>query len=248
MGEKVTQEPINIGSADEPSLETIARLQPDLILGDVYSNQDEYKLLSQIAPTLLFTYAVDDTWQKQMRSLAQVLGKSEQAEKVIKEHLERIARTKQALQPIVARYPKVLLLGSERLEQGVQIDPYNHDSYCSELIEDLGFSIVFPPNSEGQEAKGGKISLEILPQLDADLIVVQGYNSNFNNVEGDLVDRQIALVKQQWKDNAIAQSLPATKSDRVYFTSAYLCRAMPGPIGAEIFLDRLQQQLLPSHQ
>lgn len=250
LGDQVTNQPVNIGSADDPALETIAQLQPDLILGDIYSNQDEYDLLSQIAPTLLFTYAVDDKWQEQIRAIAQAVGKSQQAERVIKEHSERIAQTKQALQPIVDKYPRVLLLGSENLEQGIQIDPYNHDSYCSALLADIGFQIVFPPNGEGKEAQGGKVSLEILPQLAADLIIVQGYNSDFSNTGQDLVESQLALIEQQWKDNEIAQSLPASKSDsdRVYFTSAYLCRALPGPIGAEIFLDQLQEQLLKSNK
>lgn len=246
LGEKVTGEPTNIGSADNPSLEAIARLQPDLILGDVYANEDEYKLLSQIAPTLLYTYPVDDTWQEQMRSIAQVLGKTEQAQSAIAEHARRIARNKEVLKPIVAQYPRVLLLGSERLEQGIQIDPYNHDSSCSQLLTDLGFDLVVPANTEGKEGQGGNVSLELLPQLDADSIVVQAYSTDFSNTKGDALDNQILSVKQQWQDNAIAQSLNASKSDRVYFTSAYLCRALPGPIGAEIFLDRLQQQLLPS--
>ncbi len=247
LGERITNQPLNVGSADDPSLETIAQLQPDLILGGVASNQDEYDLLSQIAPTLLFTYAVDNRWQEQIRLIAKAVGKTELAEQVINEYSARVTRSKQALQPIATKYPKVLLIGSEQLEQGVQLDPYNHDSYCSALIADLGFEIVFPPNST-EEATGGKISLEILPQLDADSILIQGYNSNFNNVEADLLNHQIAAIKQQWGSNAIAQSLPASKSDRVYFTSAYLCRAMPGPIGAEIFLDQLQAQLLESNQ
>lgn len=246
LGEKVTSNPINIGSADNPSLETIARLQPDLILGDIYANKDEYKLLSQIAPTLLYTYPVDDTWQEQMRSIAQVLGKVEQAQIAIAEHARRIDRTKEALKPIVNKYPRLLLLGSERLEQGIQIDPYNHDSSCSQLLTDIGFKIVVPANAEGKEGQGGNVSLELLPQLSADSILVQAYSTDFSNTKGDALDNQIVSVKQQWKNNAIAQSLNASKNDRVYFTSAYLCRALPGPIGAEIFLDRLQQQLLPS--
>jgi iron complex transport system substrate-binding protein len=254
LGERVTNQPVNIGSADDPSLETIAQLQPNLILGDTYANQDEYDLLSQIAPTLLFTYAVDDQWQKQIRAIAQAVGKSEQAERVIQEHFQRITQTKQALQPIVDKSPRVLLLGSEKLDQGVEIDPYNHDSYCSALLADLGFQIVFPPNGEGKEGQGGKVSLEMLPQLAADLIIVQGYNSDFSKTKQDLVESQIAAVKQQWHNNAITQSLPASQSEdasaspseRIYFTSAYLCRAMPGPIGAEIFLKRFQEQLLKS--
>jgi len=248
LGQRVTNQPVNLGSADDPSLETIARLQPDLILGGVSSNQDEYALLSQIAPTLLFTYAVDDEWQEQIQLIAKALGKSERAERVIAQHSARIEQAQKVLQPIVSKYPRVLLLGSERLDKGVQIDPYNHDSYCSALMEDLGFQIVFPPQSEGKEAQGGNVSLELLPQLAADSIFVQAYNSDFSNPGQDLINDQIASVKQQWNNNAIAQSLPARKSDRVYFTSAYLCRAMPGPIGAEIFLNRLQQQLSPRNK
>ncbi len=33
LGNRITNQPVNIGSADDPALETIAQLQPDLILG-----------------------------------------------------------------------------------------------------------------------------------------------------------------------------------------------------------------------
>lgn len=243
LGEKVTNQPINLGSADRPSLETIAKLKPDLIIGTVEENSDKYDLLSQIAPTLLFKYAKDDEWQQQIKIIANVLGLSDRAEGVIAKNSKRFAETKKALQPVVKTYPSMLVLGSDRLEQNLQIDPYNHDSNCSGLLEKIGFELVFPPNSNKQQSQGGKVSLEILPQLDADSIVVQGWNSDFSNPSEDLVDRQLQNVKQEWNSNAIAQSLTASKANRVYFTSAYLCRAIPGPIGTEIFLDRLRQQL-----
>lgn len=247
LGERITNNPVNLGTADNPNLEIIAQLQPDLILGGVASNKDEYDLLSQIAPTLLFTYAVDDAWQDQIRTIAKAVGKTEIAQEVINQHSQRIAQTKQALQPIVAQYPQFLSIGSEQLEQGVQIDPYNHDSFCSGLLEDVGFEMVFPPDSKEQEGVGGNVSLEVLSQLQADSIMVQGYNSKFNDVEDDLLEHQTGKIKQQWHNNAIAQSLPASKSDRVYFSSAYLCRALPGSIGTEIFLKQLQEQLLVSN-
>ena len=214
LGEKVTSQPLNVGTADNPNLETITRLQPDLILGGVASNKDEYDLLSQIVPTLLFTYAVDDKWQDQIKAIAQAVGRTENAERVINEHSERIAQTKQKLQPIVAQYPRFLLIGSEQLEQGVQIDPYNHDSFCSGLLEDMGFEMVFPPDSRGQEGKGGAVSIEVLSQLEADSIMVQRYNSKFNDIEDDLLKHQTAAIEQQWNNNAIAQSLDASKGDK----------------------------------
>ena len=246
LGDKITSNPVNVGTADNPNLETIAQLQPDLILGGVASNKDEYDLLSQIASTLLFTYAVDDKWQDQIRTIAKAVDKTEIAEEVISEHSKRIAQTKEVLQPIVAQYPQFLLIGSEQLAQGVQIDPFNHDSFCSGLLEDMGFEMVFPPNSQEQEGVGGNVSLEVLSQLEADSIMVQGYNSKFNDVEDDLLEHQTEKIKQQWNNNEIAQSLPASQRDHVYFSSAYLCRALPGSIGTEIFLEQLQEQLLSS--
>ena len=41
LGKRITSNPVNVGTADNPDLETIAQLQPDLILGGVASNKDE---------------------------------------------------------------------------------------------------------------------------------------------------------------------------------------------------------------
>ena len=55
-------------------------------------------------------------------------------------------------------------------------------------------------------------------------------------------------MKQAWAKNAIAQSLDASKSDRVYFIPAYLCLGLPGTIGTELYLEELERQLLPPQQ
>jgi ferric hydroxamate transport system substrate-binding protein len=45
---------VDIGTRQEPSLEAIAQLKPDLILGVELRHQTIYDTLSAIAPTLLF--------------------------------------------------------------------------------------------------------------------------------------------------------------------------------------------------
>ena len=244
LGKRLTNQPINVGTADEPSLETIAKLQPDLIIGNANANGNEYALLSQIAPTVLFDYTTDDKWKQQLQKTAAALGQKNQAETIIADQEQLLNQVRTALQPIANTYPKMLMLGSNQLNKNLQIDPYNHSSSCSSLVEDLGFELVFPPNSNKQTQAGGNTSIEILLQLDADLIIVQAWNSDFSNLGNNLVEHQLQPVKKQWKENAIAQSMNASKQGRVYFTSAYLCRALPGPIGAKIFLEELQQKLL----
>lgn len=243
LGNRVTGQPSNVGSSGEPSLETIAKLKPDLILGDYIKNQDEYALLSKIAPTLLFAYhETDQERQRNFEIIAKALGRSEQAKKVIEAHKQRLANFSEEFKPIATTYPQVLLMIADDLNQNLRLESSN--SACGNLIEDLGFQLVSLPSLEQSAKQSNSISIEALPQLDADLIIIEAWNSDFSELVENPVERQLKKVKQQWNSNAIAQSMQASKEGRVYFTSPYLCHALLGPIGTEIFLNQLRQQLL----
>ncbi|NEQ82490.1 MAG: iron-siderophore ABC transporter substrate-binding protein [Moorea sp. SIO2I5] len=242
LGERVTSQPTNVGTWSAPSLEAIAKLKPDLILGTIEANQKEYPLLSQIAPTLLLNYAPDKGWEQQLREIANILQRSQQAEEMIAAHEQRLAAVGKEFKSITNVYPKVLLLAFDQLDQNLQIESSNN--FCGSLIEELGFQLVSLPSSEKSQQTSNLVSLEVLPQLDADLIIVQGRDKDFSNPAKDPVNHQLKNVKQQWNNNEIAQSMRASKEGRVYFTTAYLCRALPGPIGTEIFLEQLRQMLL----
>ena len=60
-------------------------------------------------------------------------------------------------------------------------------------------------------------------------------------------NQQLSKLKQDWEKNAIAQSLDASKTGRVYFSPIYLCCGLPGSIGAELYLEELKRQLLSSN-
>jgi iron complex transport system substrate-binding protein len=45
----------------------------------------------------------------------------------------------------------------------------------------------------------------------------------------------------------IAQSLDASQAGQVYFVQGYLCATLPGPIGTELYLEELQEQLFSSN-
>ncbi|WP_395664374.1 ABC transporter substrate-binding protein [Methylocella sp.] len=48
---------VDVGTRQQPSLEAIARLQPDLILGVAYRHAALFDVLAQIAPVVLFEFA-----------------------------------------------------------------------------------------------------------------------------------------------------------------------------------------------
>ncbi|MGV2828126.1 ABC transporter substrate-binding protein [Myxosarcina sp. GI1(2024)] len=57
----------SVGHLDSPNLETIAALKPDLILGAKgWDSQNNYKLLSQIAPTVIAEVETSGEWKKKI--------------------------------------------------------------------------------------------------------------------------------------------------------------------------------------
>jgi iron complex transport system substrate-binding protein len=51
-------------------------------------------------------------------------------------------------------------------------------------------------------------------------------------------------AEQVWSENAIAQSLDASKAGRVYSAPAYLCFGFHGAIGTKLYLEKLEKQFL----
>ena len=244
LGDRITPPLANVGLAETPSIEAILKVQPDLILGTDIVNSSHYEMLSQLAPTLLLEYA--DT-AKGLRAIAQAVDRTEQAEQLLMQTHQQIATAREALSPFVATYPQVTLVHPLLNLETVYL--YNSKSHCGSLTEAIGFELVFPPGiSKNDPNRSTPISIETLPQLnEADLVILLG--DNFDNIKQlDDMDRfedhQLSTLKQVWKKNAIAQSLNASQARRVYFIPAYICGLLPGPIGTEIYLNQLKQQLL----
>lgn len=245
LGDRITQPITNLGISSEPSLEALTRLQPDLILGDSAGNKEEYTQLSQIAPTLLFEYVGSDRWQEPLQTVATVLGGTDRAQAVLKTYAQQLETARKTLAPVVKAYPKVLMVASEELTPPVEL--VTSEDFCGGLIEKLGFQLVSPSKNKPQGITQS-ISVEVLPQLDADLIIVQGYNinrlsriENTNNFEKG----QLQSIRQAWSKNTIAQSLEASKKNRIYFIPTYICRGLPSPTGTQLALKQLQGQLSP---
>ena len=241
LGSRVTSQPINVGTRGEPSLELLVQLKPDLILGEIGPNRDEYALLSQIAPTLLFKGSRKDDWQQSIQVLGKALGRSEKAQQVIEEYNQRLATVRTELAPIVAAHPQALLLATMGLKEQIWFS--DRTDYSGGLLEDLGFKLKSLPAKANQSTG---VSLEILPQLDTDLIFVRGWDSSPDNKTVNAADNPLKNLKQEWNSNAIAQTLNASKQDRVYFVNYYLWSVLRGPIAAELILNELRQFLLSS--
>lgn len=232
LGDRITSNPTYVGTWQSPSLEVILRLKPDLILGRLY-DQSLYANLSKIAPTLFpFDDFDNDKWQRSLLTLGKVMDREQRAKQVIAQHNQRIAKARVELEP-VSRESRVLLLKSDG---GNNIAVFTDDSYAGGLLKDLGFRLVIP---EQLQATFGEIpiSLETLPRLNADIIIVMA--SADNTVEN---------AKREWGQNPILRSLSASQAGRVYFVDYQLWSRITGPIAAELMIEEVRELLLQPNQ
>ena len=80
-----------IGQLYQPSLEKIASLDPDLILG-IDSVAQYYGQLSAIAPTVLFDYENEVKWsfKDHLKSIAQIVGQEHKVKDALNDYYNRV--------------------------------------------------------------------------------------------------------------------------------------------------------------
>ena len=243
LGNRITTQPVNVGLAYQPSIEAIVKTQPDLILAPGLVEASQYKQLAEIAPTLSFNTAGGNS---NLRAIGQALGVDDRAETLLAKTEARVDQAKAQFAPVVENYPKVLMLTSEDVQRFSLISHSN--SLCGSLVQALGFQPVYPEGfTETDLNSVPTVSLEALPELNsADSVLLFGYQWDTSDLTDMTVfgQHQKNALKQAWEKNAIAQSLDASQSGRVYFIPAYMCLGLPGPIGTELYLEALKQQLL----
>ncbi len=235
IGKWVTTQPVALGDRKSPSLERLAQLKPDLILGEDWLAGDSYTLLSQIAPTLLFTDERADgtnAWQHDIQGIAQALGKESEAEQLLASFPQQIETTRKALQPVLETYPRILLISSDL----TSYTSIGSDSTTGRLLQEIGFDVV---RIEGVENEA-EVSFEALPQLKADIIIVLSWDEALLfNPEDE--------VKAKWNKNPLLSSMPAAKAGRVYFVDYQLWGSnIRGPLTDRLILEALPDLLLSS--
>jgi iron complex transport system substrate-binding protein len=210
-----------LGSMEQPNLEKIAALKPDLIFATHHLHHQIYSHLSSIAPTVVVDHNQFDSFKDRFRYIAGVLGKSEQANQVLSQYQDRVEELKQAL--------------AERLNEiqvsvihvyGEPLSTPDATHHISQIFSDIG--LQRPPSQEGllQEKN---FSLEDLPEHDADVLFIVKYPSS-----------KVEIILS----NPIWQQLNAVQSGQVYEVSPERWGGAGGPIVANRILDDLFQYLV----
>lgn len=238
LGDRIVTQPVNLGDRKNPSLEKLTLLKPDLILSEDWLVRDQYPLLSQIAPTMLFTDKKNGQqhWRNTIDGIAKALGREARADQVKTTFRQQLAAARQTLAPVVETFPDVLILAVNNDMTHVEIAA---DSTVGDLLKEIGFQLVFPDPIAGGETRWRLISPEILPTLKADIaIVIVWDDAGFYNPE--------AKLRERWNETPILREMSAAKANRIFFVDYQLWGSnIRGPITDELILDKLPDMLLP---
>ncbi|WP_423785890.1 ABC transporter substrate-binding protein [Hoyosella altamirensis] len=203
-----------VGTVPEPSLEAIAALHPDLILGTETRHGEFYEQLSAIAPTV-FMASQSDPWQENVDLVATALGKREEASRLLADYDDRCAEIREEFS--TEGQTAQLIRPREDI-----LTLYGPTSFAGSTLECAGFTT---PDRDW----AGEISIDISPELvaqaEADLVVVTSPTPGDPGTLPDVVT------------NSVAQFPRLHLVDQAYWIAGV------GPLGGMTVLDDIEKIL-----
>ncbi|MEU3186279.1 iron-siderophore ABC transporter substrate-binding protein [Streptomyces sp. NPDC006923] len=211
----------DVGSRFEPSLEAIANVKPDLILMNIAGKKAKalYGSLSALAPTVA-TRGTGLYWKQDFLLVADSLGKTQQAQKILDTFQSDAARLGQSLdKPVTVSF---LRLNGDRLRV------FGVPSFTGTIAEDAGLG---RPRSQRFNDTSQDISNEQLDRADADWL--------FYGVQGGAGKTSALTEAPLWPSlTAVANKTAVAVDDDVFYLNT-------GPTAARQVLTTLQDRLRP---
>ncbi|MCR8842173.1 ABC transporter substrate-binding protein [Paenibacillus sp. SC116] len=180
-----------------PSPEVLMSHNPDLIIlhTESYAKDGTYENYAKIAPTYVFKNAAGNI-EKSLVTLGDLLGKSNEADQAVQNYKQKVSDAKEKLSSVVGDKKVAVIRFAPR---GVSL--MGGQYFCGyALHQDLGLGM----SKLVENKTAANLSLEILPELDADFIfVINAYDQG--------TERMTEMMASDiWK------SMPAVKNGHVY--------------------------------
>ena len=221
----------DVGGRQEPNLEAIAALEPDLIIGVSFRHDAMVADLEKIAPTVIFNpYPEDesiDLYEEMtttFNEIAKAVNKMDEAEKVLSHLDEKYEEAKAEIEKANLKTKDVILTLAYTGPQAPEIRVFTPNSMASQIIEKIGLKNVHVPDQ------------------------FEVFGSSTFNVEGltkyedanylYTVQDEDNVYEKQLKDNAVWKNLNFVKEDRL-FNLGEDTWLYGGPLSAETLLNQI---------
>ncbi|WP_404456205.1 iron-hydroxamate ABC transporter substrate-binding protein [Oceanobacillus kapialis] len=202
--------------------EAVASFEPDLLIMDSAEmvEGNKYEQYSKIAPTYVVGEAQNNEWREELKDVAKVFAKEEEAEQILTDYEEKATNAKEEISSAIGSESAAALwlfndtfyIVNENLSSG------------DVLYNDLGLTApnVVQEISGDTVANWSEISLEKLAELDADHIFL----INDDKESGS-----------KMLDDPIWQNIPAVQNGNIYEYPGDSAWLYTGPIANSQIID-----------
>jgi iron complex transport system substrate-binding protein len=217
----------------EMNLEQVAALEPDLIIGMETFLETVYEELSRIAPAVAVSYEPPD-WKGHVRAVAEAFGERAAADRHIADFEGRVEGFRRAMGDRLDELEVSLV----NIREAQDIRIYTEKDIAGSILKEAGLRRPEDQRAaEDPDAINIRLSLELLPRIDADVIFYY-----VGSAGGDYEESEAELAGIQ--ENRLWQQLEAVRSGRAYRVDAAHWFGTGSVQAANLVLDDLERYLL----
>lgn len=219
---------VDLGNPREPSLERVAALKPDLIIGSTEGHAAIYETVSKIAPTVLLDHT---DWKKYRQRVAQITGREGKADEALAAYEKRVAAIRERMKD------KDLTVSTVRFAPGrfvVFLDGPSAYAPFAVLHEAGVKRTPYETVTDGTIVK--RPDWEELANLDGDILLYVSA-SGFESGPDDALEKEVT-------GNPLWQLLPAVQNGRAHRVDRATWQSFHGIASAHRILDDIERYIL----
>lgn len=219
-----------VGVVREINLEAVLTERPDLILAAPRLPDEQYALLSRIAPTVVppSQGLSAEGWKDETRLFGQALGRAAEAD-------EAVAAVEQRAAALAEELEAANVDGSSFLVRWMPAGPMvmSTQLFATGVMAEAGLAVEDAGLIREDSAHSDILSLENLSIVDGDWLFLATLNE----------DGQAALDAA--KQSSAFRRLDVVQNERVIPVDGQLWSSASGPLAAQAILDDMEEILLP---
>lgn len=210
----------DLGKEDQPNIEAIVALKPDLILGNKMRQEKIYEQLNAIAPTV-FTETLRGEWKNNFMVYAEAINKKAEGQKVIADFDARAAEFKQKAGDKLKQQISVVrfMPGKTRI--------YYKQTFSGIIFDQLGIS---RPASQMKDEFAADVSKERIPEMEGDILFYFTYETG---------DGKASKLEEEWLADPLWNNLNVVKNKKVFKVNDAIWNTAGGVKAANLLLDDL---------
>ncbi|MFB6365986.1 ABC transporter substrate-binding protein [Paenibacillus elgii] len=210
-----------IGGEQQPNLELIASLKPDLIIGNKMRHEKIYDQLKAIAPTV-YSETLRGEWKENFKLYAEALNKKAEGDKIIAAFDKRIEDFKQKAGSKLSEKVAVVRF------MGGKTRYYYGNMFTGVIFKQIG---IARSDAKNDEKAFEDITKERLTELEAaDRVIYFTYETG---------DGKGTKQEEEWMNDPLWKNLKVVKNNKVFKVDDVIWNTAGGVKAANLMLDGL---------